>query len=159
MKKNIALLFLLISAALLNSCHKTEENVWIRFYGYTKADIVGHYEANPDTSVYTPMPTEDVQFYSNATIDITSLDGDLVRLRIIIPDVINKNFTGVATVNENDSNLGFHNTNKEDIIMTVYKNSQNQVRLHGMERRYILNSDGEIIDCIVHGFDVVKTSE
>ena len=150
MKKHIAILVLLVSAVCLSSCKKTDENIWSRFYGYTKADIVGHYEANPDTSVYTPMPTEDVQFYSNATIDITSLDGDLVRLRII---------TGVATFSENDSNLGFHNTNNEDILMTVYKNAQNQVRLHGMERRYILNSDGEIINSIVHGFDVVKTSE
>ena len=74
-----------------------------------------------------------------------------------IPDVINKVYTGTATMNENDTELSFHNYH-EDILMSVYKNKQNQIRLQGRERKCKYNSEGEVVDCDVHGFDVVKTS-
>ena len=158
MKKHLIIIALLVNALCFSACQKTEEETWKRFYGYTQADIVGHYEANPDSTYYSGLPTEGVVVYPNATIDITSIDSNLVQLRIIIPDVINKTFTGAAVMNENDSDLAFHNNN-EDILMTVYKNVKNQVRLHGRESRVIYNADGEITDRIPHYFDVIKTSK
>lgn len=156
MKKTLSIITLLIAAFLFTTCQKTQEDEWERFYGYTKADIVGHYEANPDSTSYSELPTEGVMVYPNATIDINELSDNLISLRIIIPDVINKYFTGEASMNENDSELSLHNYH-EDILMTVYKNKQNQVRLQGRERRCIFNNEGEITDCILHGFDVIKT--
>lgn len=157
MKKPIIILLMLVSAMAFNACGDHEDdNAWSRFYGYTKDDIVGHYEANPDEACYAPLPTEGVVVYRNVTIDITPLENNSVSLRIIIPDVINKVFTGAANLNENDSDLSFHNYN-EDILFTVYKNDQNQVRLHGRERYCIYDEDHELVDCILHGFDVIKT--
>lgn len=156
MKKLFIILLMLVSATTLNSCGNDEDNnTWNRFYGYTKDDIVGHYEANPDEACYVPLPTEGVAVYRNVTIDITPLENNLVSLRIIIPNEINKVFTGAANLNENDSDLGFHNYN-EDILFTVYKNEQNQVRLHGRERYCIYDENNEIVDCNIHGFDVIK---
>ena len=160
MKRIIVITIMLIAAIGLNSCNKTEVNEWTRFYGYTKNDIVGHYTPNPDESAYPELPTNGVQVYRNATIDITDLgpEQNLVQLHIVIPDVINKTFSGVLYSNENESDLAFHNFNNEDILMTVYKNKQNQVRLHGRERRCGSDISGDLIDCALHGFDVVKTS-
>ena len=158
MKKTI-LATLLITLVGLISCSKTKENEWSRFYGYTKADLIGHYEANPDDDAYPELPTEGVQVYRNVTIDIID-DGEnsnLVRLHIVIPNIINKNFSGAILSNESESDLAFHNNN-EDILMTVYKNKQNVVRLNGRERRCTYNSNNELIDCVVHNFDVVATS-
>ena len=156
--KTIKLFISIILGALcISSCEKTDENTWQRFYGYEKEDVIGHYEANSDTACYSEQPTEGVVVYPNTIIDITSMDGNLVRFLIVIPNTIDKYFTGLAVVNENDSDLSFHN-NSEDVLMTVYKNQQNQVRLHGRERRCRYNAEGELIDCVLHGFDVIKTA-
>lgn len=155
--RTLLIIATLIGVFLFNSCDKKQENEWDRFYSFTKDDIIGHYEANPDNSVYVELPTEGVTIYPNATIDISALEGNFVRLQITIPDVINKVYTGTATMNENDTELSFHNYH-EDILMSVYKNKQNQIRLQGRERKCKYNSEGEVVDCDVHGFDVVKTS-
>ncbi|MBR4391393.1 MAG: hypothetical protein IKT08_04735 [Bacteroidales bacterium] len=149
---------LMLGALCFSSCEKTKDNTWQRFYGFSKEDIVGHYEANPDTTCYSELPTEGVVVYPNTIIDITSMDGDLVKFHIVIPNTINKYFTGLAVINESDSEISFHNNN-EDVHMTVYKNQQNQVRLHGRERRCRYDAEGEIIDCIIHGFDVIQVQE
>ena len=48
-------------AFLCASCGKNK-NIWERFYGYTKAEILGNYEANPDSELYEELPTEGVSF-------------------------------------------------------------------------------------------------
>ena len=47
--KNTALLLISI-CFLFASCGKDPKEEWSRFYGFTQADIVGCYEANPDES-------------------------------------------------------------------------------------------------------------
>lgn len=158
MKKLPIFIALLLSTWFFCSCGKNEDNTWQRFFSYSKEDIVGHYESNPDTTVYGELPTEGVTIYPNTTIDIISLDGNLVRLHIVIPNTINKYFTGSTAIENSDSELSFHN-NDEDVLMTVYKNEQGQVRLHGRERRCRYDAHDEIIDCVLHGFDVIKTSD
>jgi len=160
MKKIIAIVTLLIGVLSLSSCEKSPEDEWERFYGYTKADIIGHYEAIVGEEYYPDLPTEGVTVYPTASIDIIEQgeNQNLVRLHIVIPDVINKYFSGAINSADYESEMAFSNSS-EDILMTVYKNKDNQVRLQGRERRCIHNSDGELLNCILHGFDVVKTEE
>lgn len=162
MKKIIAIVALLIGVMSFSSCEKSQDNEWERFYGYTKADIIGQYEANPDDECYPDLPTDGIEIYRDVTIEITEIgeNQNLVRFHIVIPDVINKYYTGVANPSENDSELAFNNSAyHEDVLMTVYKNKKNQVRLQGRERRCTYNSEGEVVDCNVHGFDVIKAEE
>lgn len=148
----IGLLFVSIS------CKKSPtESEWSRFYGYTKNDIVGHYEANPDESLYQDLPTEGVAVYDNATIDIVELSENSISLRIVIPGVLNKNFSGAIYTNEQISDLTLQNFN-EDIMMTVYKNSKGQVRFHGRVKHYYYNADHELVNSNNYGFDVIKTA-
>ena len=121
MKKTI--LFLIALGLLCASCEKTPVNEWNRFYGFTKDDIAGHYEANPDESLYEELPTEGVTVYNTATIDITSLQDNMVSIRIVIPHVINKVFSGVVNGDDSTSDL-ILNGFCENIMATVYKNSK-----------------------------------
>lgn len=159
MKSIIVTIIMLLMAMGMISCGKNQDNEWERFYGYTKTDVIGHYEANPDESVYPELPTQGVQVYRNVSIDITQDNNseDLVRFHIVIPNIIDKTFTGTINSHGNESDMAFHK-NKEDVLMTVYKNKQNQVRLNGRERLCRYDANDELIDCIVHGFDVVITS-
>lgn len=157
MKINLTLIALLLGIFCFCSCTKPEEESWGRFYGFSQTDIIGHYDANPDSTCYESLPTEGVTVYPNATIDITAVDDNTIRLRIVIPDVINKTFTGTTIQNENDSDMSFHNYN-DDILMTVYKDSQNQIRLHGRERTCRYNAEGELVNATFYGFDVIKTA-
>ena len=161
MKRNLAIFALLIGAFLFFSCEKTPQNEWSRFFGYTKADVVGHYEANPNDEYYPEIPTEGVTVYRNVSIDIIDLGADqnLVRFHIVIPEVINKIFSGVIRTTENESELAFHNGDTEDVLITVYKNNKGQVRLEGRERRCRYDAHNELIDCTIHGFDVLKAED
>lgn len=138
------------------SCNQEKEE-WERFYGYTKADVIGHYEANPDSSLYEELPTVGVEVYPNAVIDITEYNEDMVNIHIVIPNVWYKNFRGFVALNENDSNISLGNdSDGSDILMTVYRNKHNQVRLHGRARERHLWHDPVSYDWIIYGFDVIK---
>ena len=152
MKKTI--LFLIALGLLCASCEKTPVNEWNRFYGFTKDDIAGHYEANPDESLYEELPTEGVTVYNTATIDITSLQDNRVSLRIVIPHVINKVFSGVVNGDDSTSDL-ILNGFGENIMATVYKNSKGQIRMHGRVKgdRHQRDED-PVIE--IYGFDVLK---
>ena len=147
----IAILF------LFASCGKDSKNEWSRFYGFTQADIVGHYESNPDESLYEELPTAGITVYDNVTIDIGAVGSTAVSLHIVIPGKINKTFSG--TINTNDdhhSDLVLNNGNNEDVMMTVYKNEDGRVRFHGRVKHYYYNADNELVNSINWGFDVVK---
>ena len=149
-------LSLITLCLLFVSCGKSSQEEWSRFYNFTQNDIVGHYEANPDESLYEELPTTGVAVYDNATIDIQSSGGNQVSLRIVIPGTINKAFSGTVIPDEDSSDLMLVNNN-EDISMTVYKNSQNQIRLHGRVKRYHYDSHQVLVDSDNWGFDVLKT--
>lgn len=153
--KRIAL-FLVSISLLFASCEKTPQDEWNRFYGFTKDDIVGHYNANPDESLYEALPTPGVAVYDNASIDIQALSDNQVSLHIVIPGTINKVFSGAVIPGESTSDMMFVNDNNEDISMTVYKNSQNQVRLHGRVKRYHYDAHHILEDSDNWGFDVIK---
>ena len=155
MKK--AFLILIAIGLLCTSCEKTPVSEWSRYYGYTKDNIVGHYDANPDESLYEALPTEGVTVYDNATVDITALSDDLISLRIVIPDVINKVFSGAINAEESSSDLVLHNYN-EDVMATIYKNSKGQVRLHGRVKHYYYNANNVLVNSNNYGFDVIKTA-
>ena len=151
--KNTALLLISI-CFLFASCGKDPKEEWSRFYGFTQADIVGCYEANPDESLYEDLPTEGMTIYNNASINVSPVGDVSISLNIIIPDRINKYFSGPLEMsNDHRSDITLTNvintTNKEDIMMTVYKNDQGQVRFHGRVKRYYYVTDN-------WGFDVVK---
>ena len=151
MKRITILLALCVIA--FTSCKK--DPVWNRFFGYTKDDIVGHYEANPDESLYEDLPTEGVKVYSNAVLDITSLSNDLISIRIVIPGVINKVFSGPVYSAADNSDIVLLNGN-EDIEMTVYKNEDGQIRLHGREKHYHYDANNVLVSSENYGFDVIK---
>ena len=156
MKRISILLTLVLGLAFINtSCEKTPENEWNRFYGYTANDIAGHYDANPDESLYEELPTQGVAVYDNATVEIQALSENQVSLRIIIPNVINRVFSGTVFTDESVSDLILHNF-QEDISMTVYKNKENQIRLHGRVKRYRYDQDNVLVDSDNYGFDVIK---
>ena len=151
-------LFLVAICLLFLSCEKTPVNEWDRFYGFSKDDIVGHYEANPDESLYQDLPTPGVTVYNNATIDITPLSDNAISIRLVIPSVINKVFSGAFNNDEESSDLVLRNFN-EDIMVTVYRNDKGQIRLHGREKRYRYDADGNLVDSNYYGFDVIKSTE
>lgn len=161
--KKISLALMAI-CLLLISCGKDPEKEWGRFYGFTQADIVGHFEANLDESLYEDLPTEGVAVYDNATMDVQAVGATSISIHVIIPGKINKTFSGpLDMADENRSDITLANIinplNKEDVMMTVYKNDKGQVRFHGRVKRYYYESqDGVII--LKHsdnwGFDVIK---
>lgn len=149
-------LLLICTVFLCASCEKTEDNEWNRFYGFTQTDIVGHYEANPDESLYEELPTAGIEVYRDVSIDLTAQSETLLTLHIVIPGTINKTFTGTIDMNdEHRSDLVLNNFN-EDIMMTVYKNEEGQVRFHGRVKHYYYNAEGELSSSRNWGFDVLK---
>ncbi len=154
-------LILIALCLLLASCGKPE-NEWNRFSGFTKEDIAGHYEANPDESLYEPLPTEGVTVYNNAVVDVEALAGSSVSVRISIPGAFHlKSFSGPINA---DSDLTLTNAissnTKEDIMMTVYRNEAGQVRFHGRVKRYHYSTqpghENELTSSENWGFDVIK---
>ena len=149
--------FLLALTLWCVSCGKTPTNEWSRFYAYTMDDVVGHYEANPDESLYEELPTQGVAVYDNVVIDIVSLSETLVSLHIVIPDKINKTYSGTLdTTDEHRTDIILHGFN-EDFMATVYTNSQNQVRLHGRVKQYYYDANGVLVNSNNYGFDVIKS--
>ncbi len=154
--KKTCLFLLICTAFLCASCGKTDDNEWSRFYGFTQTDIVGHYEANPDESLYEELPTAGIEVYREVSIDLTAQSETLLSLHIVIPGTINKTFTGTIDMNdEHRSDLVLNNFN-EDIMMTVYKNEEGQVRFHGRVKHYYYNAEGELSSSRNWGFDVLK---
>ena len=158
MKRLTTVILLLLGVTILTSCHKTKDE-WTRFYGYTKADILGDYGRNPDNSVYDELPTEGVIVYPEAEISITEYDDTLVNFRITIPNVWYRNFRGVVALNEGDSEISIGNDDNSDLLVTVYKNAQNQVRLDGRARVPCHWDQFGPDDYHIYGFDVVKIEE
>ena len=162
MKK--ATLLLISLCFLFASCGNDPEDEWGRYYGYTQAAIVGHYEAFPDESLYVELPAGMV-VYDNAVIDIDALGDNSITLHIVIPDVIDKYFSGPLETLDDRSDITLttmiNPTNKEDIMMTVYTNDKGQVRFHGRVKRYYYVVDDQTNQLILDksdnwGFDVYK---
>ncbi|MBQ3710598.1 MAG: hypothetical protein II887_07835 [Bacteroidales bacterium] len=159
--KKTSLLLIAISL-ILCSCVKDPQNDWNRFYDFTQADVVGHFEANPDESLYEELPTEGVAVYDNATMDVTAVGNNSISLHIIIPGRVNKTFSGSLTASSDITLTNIINDlNKEDIMMTVYKNGKGQVRFHGRVKRYYYRIDSETQNKYLYrsenwGFDVIK---
>ena len=160
MKKLLSFLSFLLLTTTLISCGKTDEDEWNRFFGYTKADIIGHYVSTPNDEYYYELPTAGVTVYRNVTIDISDAGGDsYVSVHVVIPDVINVHFTGAVQLNGNDSDMAFNNNSTytiEDLLMTVYKNDNNQIRFHGRERNGRIDAEGEMVSCKTRCYDVIK---
>lgn len=164
MKK--ASLLLIAISLLFASCGKDPESEWSRFFGFTQADVIGHYEANPDQSLYEELPTEGVAVYNNASLDVVAVGSSSVSVHIIIPDKINKTFSGpLNTSTDQGSDITLttiiNTYNKEDIWMTVYKNDKGQVRFHGRVKRYYYRLNQDTQQIYLHhsdnwGFDVIK---
>lgn len=160
MKKLFVIFALLIGTTSLISCDKTNDDEWNRFFGYSKADIIGHYESTPNEEYYSEMPTQGVTVHRNVTIDIADAGGEsYVNLHIVIPDIINVHFTGAVQLNGNDSDMAFNNNTTytiEDFLVTVYKDKNGHIRMHGRERNGRKDSEGEVISCKTRCFDVIK---
>jgi len=150
---------------LLASCGKPEEE-WSRFYGFTQEDIVGHYEANPDESLYEELPTSGITVYDNVTMEVGAVGDHSLSIRIVIPGVGTKTFSGAIDMSDdNRSDIILTNvintTNKEDIMMTVYKNAEGRARFHGRVKRYYYRFNTETHELSLYrsdnwGFDVIK---
>ncbi|MBO6026614.1 MAG: hypothetical protein J6P73_05135 [Bacteroidales bacterium] len=156
MKK--ASLFLIVISLLCASCVKDPVDEWKRFWGFTSSDIAGHYDANPDESLYEELPTEGIVVYSNASMDVTALSGSSVSIQVRIPDVITKTFSGPVYSAESNSDIVIDN-NGFDLRMTVYKNDEGNVKFHGRVQQYYINSDGERVNLHTYGFDVIRSAE
>lgn len=156
--KKIYLLISLVGLLFLSvSCEHPEDNPWSRFYDFSSSDVIGTYSANPDESVYEESPTPGVVVYDNASVTITELGDGLVMVRVIIPDQINKVFTGAIEQNSSNGVLLLNQGSYEEFSATVYKGNQGQIRLQGHESRTYYNAEGEISDKKIYGFDVIKT--
>ncbi|MBQ5957728.1 MAG: hypothetical protein IJL44_00900 [Bacteroidales bacterium] len=156
--KKIYLLISLVGLLFLSvSCEHPEDNPWSRFYDFSSSDVIGTYSANPDESVYEESPTPGVVVYDNASVTITELGDGLVMVRVIIPDQINKVFTGAIEQNSSNGILLLNQGSYEEFSATVYKGNQGQIRLQGHESRTYYNAEGEISDKKIYGFDVIKT--
>ena len=91
--------------------------------------------------------------HRNAVIDIEDYSGNLINVHVVIPDVINTRFTGVAGVSGYNSEIIMDNLDG-DLLIDVYTNDKNQIRLHGRIRRDY-GSAASKIDI----FDVIKKEE
>ncbi|MCR5646593.1 MAG: hypothetical protein K6F96_09495 [Bacteroidales bacterium] len=161
-----ASLLILSLCLFFASCEKEAQEEWGRFYGFTQADVVGHYEANPDQSLYEALPTEGAVVYNNATIDITAVGSTSLSARIVIPGQLNKVFVGpIDMSDENRSDIALVNAinayNKEDFLVTVYKNDEGRVRFHGRVKKYYYKMDSSTHQLVLDrsenwGFDVIK---
>ena len=150
---------------LLASCGKPEEE-WNRFYGFTQADVVGHYEANPDQSLYDELPTSGIAVYNNASMDVAAVGEHSLSIHFVIPGKVNKTFSGPIDMHDEDRSdivltTVINTTNKEDIWITVYKNDEGQVRFHGRVKRYYYRYDSDTEEYYLYrsdnwGFDVIK---
>lgn len=159
-------LFLIALSLLFASCGKDPEKEWGRFYGFNQADVVGHYEANPDESLYEALPTEGVAVYDNATLDVSAVGTTAISIHIVIPGKVNKTFSGPLDLSdETRTDIALlnviNNTTKEDILLTVYKNKEGQVRFHGRVKQYHYRYDTDTGQYYLHhsenwGFDVIK---
>lgn len=155
MKRTVTLIATVFLFLGFTSCEKDKTNEWQRFWGYTKADIIGHYDANPDESIYEELPTAGVVVYPDASIDMIELSDDLVSVRLSIPKILNINFSGPVYSASDNSDFVLKNGN-DDIRMTVYKNSKGDVRFHGVQKRYHYNADQQLESSDNYGFDVIK---
>ena len=157
--KKTSLLFVAL-CLLFASCGKDPENEWSRFYGFTQADIIGHYEANPDESLYEELPVEGVAVYNNASLDVNAIGETAISVHIIIPDIINKTFSGPINMQyEDHSDITMTNgldIEGENLMMTVNKNKQGQVRFHGRVKHPYYNYANHQHDYYNWGFDVIK---
>lgn len=163
--RKVALIITAITFMMV-SCGKDPEAEWERFYGFTQADVVGHYEANPDESLYEALPTEGVVVYDNATIDVSPVGNVSISVQVVIPGNVNKTISG--PINMSDDNRSdiivtnvINTLSKEDIMMTVYKNEEGGVRFHGRVKRYYYERDPETHKIYLDrsdnwGFDVLK---
>lgn len=156
MKRINSILAIALCLIFFASCEKDPAKEWDRFYGFAKEDVIGHYEPNPDESLYEELPTEGVKVYSDAVIDVVDLSDNLVSIRIRIPSVpLNKVFSGVIYSEASNSDIVL-NSGNDDIRMTVYKNDKGQVRFHGRQKRYYYDADHVLVDSDNYGFDVIK---
>ena len=157
MRKNALRLSIVLSLLVLfNACEKPVEKTWTSFYDFTVADIEGTYTANPDESVYEDSPTSGTNLYDNASLTITALSDNNISVRIIIPDLINRVFTGSIEQNNSLALIKLTQGLYESFTANVYKDSQNRIRLNGNESHSIYNANGELTDKKIYGFDVIK---
>jgi len=155
MKRITAIIATALCFIFLTSCEKEAVDEWHRFWGFTNQDIAGHYDANPDESIYKPLPTAGIVVYSNASMEVTALAGKGVSIQINIPSVINRTFSGTVYTSEGNSDIVIENGNY-DIRMTVYKNDTGGVRFHGRVQQFYINADNERTNLHTYGFDVLK---
>lgn len=155
--KRTALILITVSL-FLTACHKDPKEQWTTFYGFTTADVQGHYNANPDESIYdVEYPTEGIDIYDNATIEIIANSESNISLHIVIPSQLSRLFSGsIDLFNESRSVIALNNTSNENLILTVYKNDQGQVRLHGRVQHLYYDSEGVPIKSVMWYFDVIK---
>ena len=147
--KKIILGILMGMVLMTTSCQKENVDEWTRFTTFVKEDLIGHYEANPDETYYEDYPVQDMTVHRNATVNIRNYSGNLIEVQVVIPELLNQTFTGTPNVEGYNSNLLMHNT-ACDLILDVYKNDKNQIRLHGS----VIEMVGE--SKIIKVFDVVK---
>ncbi len=155
MKRISTLLATVLCVFLFASCDKDPVNEWQRFWGYTKADLIGHYDANPDESLYETLPTAGVKVYPNASVEVIDLSENLVSVRLTIPGTVNIVFSGTVYSASDNSDFVLANGN-DDIRMTVYKNSKGDVRFHGVQKRYFYDANHVLDHSNNYGFDVIK---
>ena len=157
MKKTYLILMAL--CLLLASCGKDSEIQWSRFYGFTAENINGHYNANPDESVYETLPTAGVVVYKNVSIDI-SASNSAVTMHIVIPNTLDRSFSGSIDLNDDyHSDLVLYNNSNEDVMLTVYKDKNRTVRLQGRVKHSYYNSNGLLYQSKTYEFDVIKAAE
>ena len=160
MRKTALSLFILLSLLVLSiSCEKQKEKTWSSFYDFTVADIAGSYVSNPDESIYEESPTAGTSLYDNVSLTITELSDNNISVRIIIPDQINKVFTGSIEPNNSLAIIKLSQGFYESFTANVYKDSQNRIRLSGNESISYYDANGEVVDKKVHGFDVIKVED
>lgn len=154
--KKITLLLVAL-CLLLTACEKDPKYDWSRFYGFTAADVNGHYEATPIESLYQEQPTEGIVVYNNVKIDITASD-DIVLMHIVIPDVLNRSFSGHIDLNDpyRSDLILYNGNNNEDALFSIYKSTTNGVRFSGRVKHYYYNSGGQVVKNDYYGFDVTK---
>lgn len=151
-KQPILLLFLCITM-LFTSCEKDKIH-WEKYFGYTREDVVGHYESIDDESYYGDLPTELVDLYNNVTLDIQAGDGNTARVHIVIPDKLNRWFSGVVPQNDDDFIIDMSGFDNYDFLATVYKSQDGTIRLHGRVNKYTSYQAN-----VCYGFDVIKKIE
>lgn len=167
MKRVVYLSLLLSLCVAFVSCKDQKESKeWESFYGYTVEDIIGEYGFSNLINAFDGLTESDYcHICDDAEISVVALTNTSVQFNFNCAGLgFDKSFMGRPTLNDNDflirmaTTLQYQSGKLKDYQLTsyVYRNANQDLRLHGYVTENIYEADTVLLDRINYYFDVIK---